>query len=315
MKSNWKQIITYLIFFGILLFFIVNASNEKGYTNCYVERELETEQKDVISKYINPMNITTLLCILMTLTKSFKETEKAFTFEIEVINQIIQSILLHRVLYIVSIIIQSYLNDRTCSPKHHLNGISDHCYTIIYFFHVFFRFIESNNKTPLPYPISEEINKLSNSHDINTETEEETEERETNEIKENNRKKIIEYILFILYILFSLITLHQTIYHGYHSPKQMIYGMIFSIVSICIYELFIKYIRNELRAIVGFCFGVICYLIGKQLTPYVRKSSLRSVFVFGIISLLILGWRIFKTKILFNQLKQKLTNRALNREN
>ena len=64
-------------FIGILFIYIGYTTLTKGYTECYQNREfIESQPRNEITKIINPMNMTTLLFLLMTIFCSFKETSK-----------------------------------------------------------------------------------------------------------------------------------------------------------------------------------------------------------------------------------------------
>lgn len=299
------------LFLIIILSYISYAKHTKGYTECYQNRELiEQTPKNEITKIINPMNMTTVLCLLMTIVCSFKETNKSFEISIGNIQHILHAILLHRMLHVISLIIQYYLNDKTCSLKRHYNGISDHCFTLIYFLTVFIIYIKTykhykyNKKDQSNENETVSIGRSTLNFDAIDLNEIQSTEEEKNNRKEHSfieriietihsyftvdmKNGILPNILLIIYIIFSLWTSYQTIFYGYHTPKQMIYGLIYGCISSFVYIFFIRNVYYSLRGYYSMIFGIILAIIGNFITNIKFYYYIRNIIIFGLISICI----------------------------
>ncbi|EDR23467.1 hypothetical protein EDI_246800 [Entamoeba dispar SAW760] len=253
-KSLIKVFIYYIIPIIIFIFYfwIINGSDSCNkirfnYYPSLKDKILDPQYWIVTVSLI----IACLICI---------EYDKYFCIYFTSVIDLLNAYVFHRWNYYIICMLKVSLNDTNCTEieKIKFNGISGHYFTIIYFFGIFLHllstiphsntsmFVSFERHFPICYfPL---VHYLSGSNKFNKYH------------KRSSTRIIMCSIGLILYITFSYLCMYNTLIYGFHSPRQVLYGVIASFISLITYSFFLQ-IPFIYRSVVNFILYTGCYVL------------------------------------------------------
>ncbi|ELP92769.1 hypothetical protein EIN_371910 [Entamoeba invadens IP1] len=259
----------------LFLFFVVPqlvmvfyALTKIGLNECYADRE--AFKMDGIFALLNPYNWTLVISVLIIgLSCLRKKADGTLVFVVNTLNQFLNGYMFHRSIYYFVGCFKVFLNDKTCSVGNKkLNGISGHFFTAVYFMAIFIRLIKQVDFLPKTSSlVSFEIprDKTSTFRDILF-------HMFRLDVTGKGLQKFVLYCLLLSYYFVCLATTCLTLFHGYHTPLQVIYGIFVGIISILVYAVFL-WVPFKYRSFINLFLIVLAYSLFCIVSGYHMRFS------------------------------------------
>ncbi|BFU18425.1 hypothetical protein CL6EHI_170190 [Entamoeba histolytica] len=248
---------TFICFLFPLFCLTTYISLDTGFTQCH--SDFNQLKRIGIYQLLNPQIISKILLLIILVVCSIRITRARAIVIISIIIEFLNAYILFSSLYTLIIISKIYMNDKKCSfNESKYNGISGHYFTYIYYFQVLTHLVDSISlelKNPFFMFFTTEVFQIQrikffefNFHPFQ---------------KSKSFQSVFGMLLFFGYILFSWGTLFDTLIIGYHTPRQVIIGIVLGILSTFLYQLFIL-IPFKFQSLLNSLFLIIvtsCYYI------------------------------------------------------
>ncbi|EKE39531.1 hypothetical protein ENU1_124960 [Entamoeba nuttalli P19] len=253
-----KSLINIFLYYNIPIiifvfyFWIINGSD-----SCNIIRF--KYYPSLIDKILDPQYWTVIVSLIIACLVCI-EYDKHFCIYFTSIIDVLNAYVFHRWNYYIICMLKVSLNDIHCTEigKIKFNGISGHYFTIIYFFGIFLYLLSSiphsNTSIFVSFKRHFSICYFPLIHYFSG----------SNRFNKYNKKPSVRIILcsvgLLLYIIFSYLCMYNTLIYGFHSPRQLLYGIIASFIALVTYSFFLQ-IPFIYRSVVNFILYTSCYFI------------------------------------------------------
>ncbi|KAL7712520.1 Uncharacterized protein QTN25_009844 [Entamoeba marina] len=182
-----------------------------------------------------PQVTTFLISLIIIIVTSFRFNQNKIQFVPSHAIIALNAFLFHRFIYYIIGVLKTFLGDKKCSlNEYKFNGISGHYFTMIYFFSVFTYYVSlTTMKTKCTKFFSTDIPHISSEHGIGP-----LSKKYSLYYQHQSKHVIISKLLLLAYCISSYLCLRNTLYKGYHTPHQIMLGIIAGIFSVVLFDFF-----------------------------------------------------------------------------
>ncbi|GAB1225889.1 hypothetical protein ENUP19_0265G0033 [Entamoeba nuttalli] len=259
--------------------------NKNGFDDCYSDRTVA--QRKGVSSLFSPYNFTLVISVALIVITSVRKVEGKFVVMMNVVNNFLNGYMFHRSLYFISGILKENIGDTNCSVNNAKpNGISGHFFTAIFFFALFVHLLRKLTFQPkhsnlLCFEFCEQKNNQTFFKTV--------QELFCIDDLPNTKHILLGKGGLLIYLFTCLLTMGDTLLRGYHTPRQVFYGILFGIVSIILYTLFIK-TPFKYQSLTNMIMIIASYLTFCQIHYHHFKFT--GFFITGVISILLTHYSI-----------------------